>query len=189
MNDGSLELCSRAKSGDLAAARELISLHYQRLYAFLRRLCGNDDDAADLTQNTFARIWSALESYQGRSSFSTWIHGIGRHVYLDWRRKGDRLDPQSDRWWETCAAVGPDPYEDAAERDEAGQLYGLVARLEEEKREVIHLHYYQGLSIQETAEVLEVATSTVKYRLREALDFLKRETAEPKWKQPKTRPW
>jgi RNA polymerase sigma-70 factor, ECF subfamily len=179
MSDGSQQLCARARAGDLEAASQLVSLHYRKVYAFLRRLCGNDDDAAEMTQKTFSKIWAALGSYEGRASFSTWIHGIGRNVYLDWRRRGNRLDSQSDEWWETCAADGPSPFENAAERDEAARLYALVARLDDEKRDVIHLHYYQGLSLKETAEVLDIATSTVKYRLREALDFLRSQPMQP----------
>jgi RNA polymerase sigma-70 factor (ECF subfamily) len=174
------QLCARARTGDLAAASELVALHYQKLYAFLRRLCGNDDDAAELTQQTFAKIWGCLASYEGRSSFSTWMHGIGRNLFLDWRRKSKRSDFQTDEWWETCAASGPSPFDDAAERDQAVRLYALVARLDEGKRDVIHLHYYQGLTLNETAEVLAIATSTVKYRLREALDFLRSQSKEPK---------
>ena len=79
-----------------------------------------------------------------------------------------------------CAANGPSPFEDAAERDTARRLFALVERLEHEIREVVHLHYYQGLSLSETAGALGIATSTVKYRLREALDFLRSQTCEPK---------
>ena len=173
MSDDSEQLCARAQDGDPAAAGQLVAQNYHKLYAFLRRLCGNDDDAAELTQMTFAQIWVSLGSFQGRSSFSTWIHGIGRNLYRNWRRKANPLDPQTDQWWETCAADGPNPFEDAAQRDQAAFVYALVAKLDEDKREVIHLHYYQGLSLKETAEVLDIATSTVKYRLREALDFLR----------------
>jgi RNA polymerase sigma factor (sigma-70 family) len=179
MSDCSRQLCARAKAGDLAAATQLVTLHYQKVYAFLRRLCGSDEDAADLTQRTFSKVWAALGSYEGRSSFSTWIHGIGRNVYLDWRRDGSRLDVKGDDWWETCAADGPSPFEDAAERDEAAHLHAVVAKLDDAKREVIHLHYYQGLSLKETAEALDIAASTVKYRLREALDFLRSQPMRP----------
>jgi len=172
MSDQADQLCERAKAGDLAAASELVAQYYQRVFGFFRRLSGNDEDAGDLTQKTFAKVWAALPSFQGRSSFSTWIHGIGRHVYVDWRRKGNRLEAQSDEWWETCVAAGPSPYEDAAEREVAGRLHAMVARLEEGQREVVQLHYYQGLSLKETGEVLGIATSTVKYRLRQALDEL-----------------
>ena len=52
--------------------------------------------------------------------------------------------------------------------------------MEDGVREVVHLHYYQGLSLSETSEALGIATSTVKYRLREALDVLRSQTNEPK---------
>lgn len=179
MSDPAQELCERAKAGDPAAAGELVTSHYQRIFAYFRRLCGNDDDAADLTQKTFAKVWVSLPTYEGRSSFSTWLHGIGHNTYVDWRRKGDRLDSQSDEWWENCAANGPSPFEDAAEKDLAARLYAMVAQLEENNRETVHLHYFQGLTLKETAEVLNIATSTVKYRLREALNALRSLEAVP----------
>ena len=178
MSDAADNLCERARKGDLFAASELVTLFYQRIFAYLRRLSGNDEDAADLTQKTFAKTWQSLESYQGRSSFSTWLHGIAHHVYLDWRRKRTLGDSQSDEWWEAQSDDSPTPFENAAEREMARQLYRWVDELDEEKKQTVHLHYYQNLTLNETAEVLGVAASTVKYRLREALDFLRRRSAE-----------
>jgi RNA polymerase sigma-70 factor (ECF subfamily) len=174
------ELCRLAQDGDINAASELLALHYEKIFGYFRRLCANESDASDLTQKTFCKVWRALPSYQGRSGFGTWIHGIGHHVYVDWRRASQRLDFQTDEWWQTCAAEGPSPFEDAAERETAHQLYGAVDQLDEAVRETVHLHYYQGLSLQETAEALDIATSTVKYRLRGALDFLRSHIPEVK---------
>src|SRR4051812_18773168 len=179
MSEPAEKLCDRAKAGDVAAASELVVLFHKQVFAFFRRLCRNPEDAEDLTQKTFSKMWSSLATYNRRSSFSTWVHAIGYHVYVDWRRKKNLLEARADDWWETCVGEGPSPSEDAAEREMAGQLYALVEQLEEEGREVIHLHYYQGLSLQETADVLGVATSTVKYRLRRALSCLKSKAAEP----------
>ena len=179
MSDHAETLCVRAKAGDISAASELVGLFYERIFAYFRRLCGNDDDAADLTQKTFFKVWTSLATYQQRSSFSTWLHGIAHHVYVDWRRTNKPADSPSDEWWETRAAEGPSPFEDAAERDMAHRLFALVNRLEERAKQAVHLHYYQGLSLEETAEALGIATSTVKYRLREALDFLRTHANEP----------
>src|SRR5262245_13602142 len=181
MNEQAQALCERARQGDPAAAAELVALFYERIFAYLRRLCGNDDDAADLAQKAFFKAWVSLASFQSRSSFSTWLHGIAYHVYVDWRRKNNPAEAQTEEWWERCAADGPSPFEDAAGKEAAGRIYSLVERLDEGIRQVVHLHYYQGLSISETAEALSIATSTVKYRLREALDFLRTQTAEPKF--------
>jgi RNA polymerase sigma-70 factor (ECF subfamily) len=180
MADDAERLCEEAKAGDMAAASELIALFSERIFSYFRRLCGNESDAQDLTQKTFVKVWSSLGSFQGRSSFSTWIHGIAHNVYVDWRRRRSVVEYQTDEWWETCVAEGPSPFEDAAEREAAHQLYAAVEQLDEDAKEVVHLHYYQGLSLKETAEVLNIATSTVKYRLREALNDLRTRTAEPK---------
>src|SRR5215469_13990020 len=178
MSEQIQELWCRARKGDLEAASELVTQFYQRIFGYLRRLCGSDDEAADLTQKTFLKTWQSLASYQQRSSFSTWLHGIAYHAYLDWRRQRKVNDPRSDEWWETRAAESPTPFEHAAERELAHQLYRWVDELDEEKKQAVHLHYYQNLPLSETAEVLGVATSTVKYRLREALDFLRSRAAK-----------
>lgn len=167
------QLCRLSQNGDSEAASELLALHYERIFAYVRRLSGNDSDAWDLTQKTFCKVWNAIGSYKGRSGFSTWVHSIAHHVYTDWRRGNHRLDSQTDEWWLACVAHGPSPLEDAAERETAHQLYALVEQLDDATRETIHLHYYQGLTIQETAQALEIATSTVKYRIRSAVDFIK----------------
>ena len=180
MSDQVAKLCQSAKAGDAAAASELVNLFYQRIYAYFRRLCGSDQDAEDLTQKTFQKVWPALGSFEGRSSFSTWIHGVAYHVYVDWRRRKNVSDIQTDEWWDTCVAQGPSPFEHATELDMARRLYAMVQQLEEGAKQVVHLHYYQGLYLKETAETLNIATSTVKYRLREALNLLRTSTVEPK---------
>jgi RNA polymerase sigma-70 factor (ECF subfamily) len=180
MSDRAEQLCARAKDGDLDAASELVTQFYARIFAWFRRLTGHDADAADLTQKTFCKVWIGLESFQGRSSFSTWLHGVGHHVYLDWLRQRRPTEQPTEGWWQARAAEGPSPFEDAAERDAAFLLYASVEELDADARQSVHLHYYQGLSLAETAGALGVATSTVKYRLRQALDSLRARIAEPK---------
>lgn len=179
MADHEQQLCSRAKEGEMEAASELVGLYQEKVFCYFRRLSGNNEDAEDLTQKTFFKVWTSLGGYEGRSTVSTWIYAIAHHVYVDWRRKKNPVEGQSESWWERRVAEGPSPFEDAAERDLARQVYALVETLEPDRKEVVHLHYYQGLSIKDTADVLDVATSTVKYRLREALNFLRSRAIEP----------
>lgn len=172
------QLAEAARHGDKAAATGLIELFYERIYAFLRRLAGNDADAADLTQRTFSRAWQAFPTFAGRSSFSSWLHGIAHHVYVDWRRGSHRFEPRSDEWWSTCAASGPMPDESVARTDLSAALFASVDSLEQDLRDTVHLHYYQELTLQETADALGIAASTVKYRLRRALDALQKKLGE-----------
>jgi RNA polymerase sigma-70 factor (ECF subfamily) len=173
-------LSERACGGDPMAATELLKRHYQAIFAYLRRLCGGDEDAADLTQRAFAKAWSSLATFRGQAAFSSWLHGIARHVYLDWLRQRDGSVPRSDEWWEARASAEPDPASTAEDRDLQVQLYRWVDQLDDQKKQTVHLHYYQGLSLEDTAGALGIATSTVKYRLREALEFLRSKTSEPK---------
>src|SRR5271157_606172 len=171
------QLVEAARGGDRAAAVELIELFYARIYAFLRRLAANDADAADLTQRTFARVWQALPTFAGRSSVSSWMHSIAYHVYVDWRRADRRPEPRSNEWWAARPAPEASPSEIAAHTDMAAAIYGSVDALEADLRHTVQLHYYQGLTLQETADAMDVATSTVKYRLRQALAELQRKLA------------
>jgi RNA polymerase sigma-70 factor (ECF subfamily) len=171
------QLSALARKDHEAATVLLIELFYERLYAFLRRLAGNDSDAEDLTQQTFSRAQRALLSFAGRSSVSSWVHGIGYHVYVDWQRARRPTESRSTEWWAECVSHEIAPDETAARTDLARQLFTRVDQLAPDLRDSVHLHYYQGLTLQETADAMEVATSTVKYRLRQALEELQKRFA------------
>jgi RNA polymerase sigma-70 factor (ECF subfamily) len=167
-------LCKRAKKADKKAACELLKIYYADVFAYLRRLCGNNQDAEDLTQQTFLKAWSSLGGFEGRSKFSTWIYRIAHNIYLDWLRKNaGSMQAHPEKWWQDCRDENPDPFANLAERQLAQRLYQAVDQFDEDKKHVVHLHYYQGLSLRETAKVLNIATSTVKYRLREVLKTLR----------------
>jgi RNA polymerase sigma-70 factor (ECF subfamily) len=177
MESDANQLAETARCGDRAAAAKLIELFYERIYAFLRRLAANDADAADLTQRTFGRVWQALPAFAGRSSVSSWMHSIAYHVYVDWRRADRHTEPRSNEWWAARPALEARPDEIVAVADSAAAVYGSVEELEPDLRHTVQLHYYQNLTLQETAEAMGVATSTVKYRLRQALAELQRKLA------------
>ncbi len=184
-------LCRRAKKADKDAACELLKIYYRDIFAYLRRLCGSRHDAEDLTQQTFLKVWSSLDGFAGRSKFSTWLYRIAHNTFLDWLRKnaaGTRSRP--DQWWQECIDQNPGPFANLAKTQLAQRLYQAVDQLDEDRKHVVHLHYYQGLSIRETAKVLNIATSTVKYRLREVFKSLRAKLGvqETGFKQKQTIP-
>lgn len=165
----------KARNGDRRAASELVTLFYRKVYSYLRRLSGSTADAQDLTQETFRRLWSSLGNYRGACTFSTWIYRIAYSVYVDWLRKKGGATGRSEEWWTALAAGNPGPYEHEEDRQLTERLYRLVDELEEDEKHVIHLHFYQGLSLRETAGVLDEAASTVRYRFRRAIRKLRSE--------------
>ena len=177
MQTDETQLVERARRGQTGAAAELIELFYEKIYAFLRRLTGNEADAADLTQRTFGHVWKSLPSFAGRSSVGSWIHSIAYHGYVDWRRANHRTESRSPEWWDARVCGAPRPDEIVSRNDLGEKLFASVDKLAPELRDTVHLHYYQELTLQETADALEVATSTVKYRLRQALNELEASVA------------
>jgi len=178
MHDDAL-LARRILAGDPAATTGFVDAHYARIFAFLRRLAGCDADAADLTQTTFSRAWSSLERFRGAASLATWLHGIAYHVWQDWLRRDHHETTAPDDWWEDCPDGAALPDERAALADLRAALYAAVDRLPADLRSTVHLHHYQGLTLDETATALGIATSTVKHRLRTALARLQTALAEP----------
>ena len=172
------ELARAAQMGNRAAAGELIEIFYARVYSFLRRLTGKDEEAADLCQKTFTRVWQSLPGFAERSSLNSWIHAIAYHVYVDWRRGLRPAEYRTDEWWQNQASFLPGPDEAAAARDLSAALFARVDLLVDDLRGTVHLHFFQGLSLRETAEALGIAESTVKYRLRKAISLLQKNLAE-----------
>ncbi len=172
MDADELRWITAARRGEPGAAAALVERFYARIYAFLRRLTGSEATAADLTQITFSRLWAALPGFAGRSSPGAWLHGIAHHVYQDWCRRNGRWEWRPDAWWLEQADAAPPPDQRASATDLAAALYAAVDRLEPDLRETVHLHYFQGLTLAETAAALDVAPSTVKHRLRRAVHEL-----------------
>ena len=170
------KIIKKAGNGDKDSASELIDIYSHQVYSYLRRLCGNNEDAEDLTQQTFIKVWSSLSGFKGNSAFTTWIYRIAYNIYVDWLR-GKKINLQQDVPWKWIDN-NPSPADLASDKQMAEHIYKTVNQLDDDKKQVVHLHYYQGLSIRETAKVLNIATSTVKYRIREALKFIKSEITE-----------
>jgi RNA polymerase sigma-70 factor (ECF subfamily) len=162
-------------------AEAIVENFYERIYRFLRRLTGNDHDAADLTQQTFGRAWQKKETFEGKASVGSWLHRIAYNLYVDWRRQNWRGDERSADWWEGCVAIEPPPDVQAARTDLDASVYRSVEGLAKDLRDTLHLHFYQELTLQETADIMNVALSTVKYRKQQALAELRRlvETSHP----------
>src|SRR5665213_3421032 len=80
-------LIERCKRGDLAAFNDLIRRYEKQVYNFAYRLTGNYDDANDVAQDAFLRVFNAIGSFRGDASFSTWLFRITTNVFLDERKR------------------------------------------------------------------------------------------------------
>jgi RNA polymerase sigma-70 factor, ECF subfamily len=114
-----------------------------------------------------------LPEQQHVKNFRSWLYRVARNTWIDARRKPCPTETRPEEWWNNLPDPGTNPALKMADREIAERLWRNVQHLDEEMKNVIVLHYYQGLSLRETAEVLEISASTVKNRLREAIAALR----------------
>jgi RNA polymerase sigma-70 factor (ECF subfamily) len=150
-----------AQHGDRAALEALLRRHHDRLAALCRRMCGNDADGADATQEALLAIVRGLHRFDGRSAFSTWAHRVTANACLDeLRRRRRRPVPRvEDR---EPVAVGSDPGDVAAA---AVDVDAALATLTPEFRVAVVLRDLCALDYAEIAEVLDVPIGTVRSRI------------------------
>ncbi len=171
------ELVTRAKRGDQNAFAQLVEANQNKIYSLAYRMAGNPEDAADLAQEAFLRAWRTLPSFQGDSSFSTWLYRLTSNLCIDFLRKEKRrktaatvtsLDDE-----ESAAPTDvPDHRfnpEEELERKELRHAVGqALLKLSDEHRQVLILRELDGLSYAEIAERLELGEGTVKSRIARA---------------------
>jgi RNA polymerase sigma-70 factor (ECF subfamily) len=149
-------LIAAARAGDGAAFAELVARHQQALRGFLRRYVGHWGDADDLAQEAFVTAWSRLDRFEARSSFRTWVCGIGYRIARDAKRAHGRAQTRDAEWLETQGEVEQAPIEDRIALAEA------MAELPQDQRAVVALCLGEGFSHAEAADALRMPLGTVK---------------------------
>lgn len=175
------ELVRRAKAGELAAFELLVARHEPRVYSLARRILRQEQDAEDVTQQTFLSALEHLKGFREEASFSTWLLRVATHAALKVIRKRKGL-PTVSLEAETEPQEGydtvPHPEYIADWRESPEQLVGrhetrwlideALSELDEKHRVIFLLRDVEGLSVRETAETLGISEGNVKVRLLRA---------------------
>lgn len=179
-------LVRRFHDGDGAALGPLIEKYQDRVFRTCLRLCGNPDDAADLTQDVFVRVFETLKGFAGRSGFYTWLFRIAVNMSISHRRKAHtrrttsldapRAGPDGspgDSAAQSLAAASAPPDRASADRERCNAVSAALADLDDEHRTILVLRDVEDFDYGEVAEILEVPVGTVKSRLHRARMALK----------------
>lgn len=167
------KLISLASRGDQFAFEQLLD-HYQKpVYHQALRLVGNPEDAADVTQEVFIKVWKHLPSFRGESSFSTWLYRLTDNAALDLirrekKRRGDSSLDDEEGALPLPADPAPTPHQ-AIEQKELHQAVAEgLAQLSEEHRQVLVMREINGLSYEQIGSILDLSPGTVKSRIARA---------------------
>jgi RNA polymerase sigma-70 factor (ECF subfamily) len=178
------QLVSRARAHDVAAFEELIGRHEEKIYRLAMRFVRNETDAAEILQETFLSAWRNLDGFEGKSQFASWLYRVAVNAALMLLRSQKR-HPQvavDDVTPETLGEAARDaspglgagtdwsrrPDEQFQSEELRHQIQVAVDQLPESQRSVFLMRDVDGLSTEETAELLDVTIPTVKTRLHRA---------------------
>ncbi len=174
------ELVQRCLSGEEEAFRLLVEKYDRQVYSLIHRMVRSDDDARDLTQETFVKLFRALDQFDTSRNFSSWLLKIASNQTIDFLRKkrlqtvSMHADPEDDdRPAIDLEDPGPGPEAMEAKSRRREQLEKLVADLAPHYRIVVELRYLRERSYEEIADTLDLPLGTVKARLHRAHHQLK----------------
>ncbi len=175
-----MELVRAAQKGDDSAFEELMRIYEKKVYHLALRMCGNQDDAYEISQEAFLSAWKGLKFFRGESSFSTWIYRLTSNAAIDFLRRekrqggGESYSLDDEDTYIEPVDPAPTPQQHA-ERSELRQaLAAGLEKLSPEHRQVLLLRELQGLSYEEIADALELDLGTVKSRIARGREKLRK---------------
>ena len=169
------ERIARAATGDLVAARDLYEAHVDRVFRLAFRMTRNRELAEDLTQDTFVRAFTRLQTFRGDAAFSTWLHTIAVSVVLNGLRRVRRLRSHEEDFDAAESLGAPPPPADAHLRR---RLAVALDALPESHRMVLVMHDLEGYSHEEIAAAMGMAAGTSRAQLSRARAKLRELLAE-----------
>ncbi len=161
------ELLERWRDGDQGAGRELFARHFDAVFRFFRNKV--DGVAEDLTQQTFLGAVKGKERFRGQASFRTYLFTIARNRLYTYYRDRNRAQKVFEPGELSVADLGAaSPTEAMAARDEQRLLLRALRHLPMDMQVALELHYWEGMTTREIAEVTETPEGTIKRRLQRA---------------------
>ena len=172
----------RLAAGHDAALNDLMERHATPLFHFLCRMLGNEEDANDLAQETFVRVFRARKSFRTCGKFSTWLYTIAANLarnHFRWRSRHPNISLETENaeteqtLGSTLSSDAPAPNEQALAAERAATVRAAVGKLPEDLREAIVLCEWEERSVAEAAEILDTTPKAVESRLYRARQVLR----------------
>ncbi|TIQ92312.1 MAG: RNA polymerase sigma factor [Mesorhizobium sp.] len=177
---GEMQLVGRALARDGGAFSTIVKMHNQRLYRIARSVVRNDSEAEDVVQEAYVRAFAHLGDFRGESSLATWLSRIVINEALGRLRKTRRTVAMPQRLQAEIIKfpLSDDPERTMAQRQILELVERATDRLPDVYRTVFVARVIEGLSIEETAELLDVRPETVKTRLHRARVLVRKALAD-----------
>jgi len=172
-------LIASCLGGDQIAWEEIVRQHRRKVFNIAYKFTGRHDEAEDLTQDVFLKIFKSLHTFDRRANFQTWLVSVSRNLCIDHyrsvRKERETIDRDVDAGELTPSAPGQNAYQALEQADRVELLRKAMAELPPTLREAVVKRDLQELSYQEIADQLNLPEGTVKSRINRGRTELARQ--------------
>ena len=174
------DLMAQVQRGDMAAYQELVRLYQARVFRVIRTFHRNSEDAMDVLQETFLKLYMARDTWERRTSFASWLYRIAINASIDRYRRGDKgrttsIEDVVEGHLEKSAPHlrADDPLDQISAGERRRMIEAAIHKLPARQREVLSLRYFAEMRLDEIATALSCPLGTVKSNLHKAVMALK----------------
>jgi len=162
MSEEEQKTIQAAAAGDRMAFRELVLEHSQAMFRLAWRLCGDEGMAEDIVQEAFIKAWRGMDGFRMDASFRSWLHRITVNTGMDYLRKQSRRDQfeSEDPGFETLEGAQWPSHD--AQIDIRRETEAAMRDLSDTERAALLLRHFEGHSIKEIAQILELTSDACK---------------------------
>lgn len=175
MDDFSME---GFRNGNQEEFEKVYAEYRQRIYYFVKAIVAHEQEAADITTETFTKLWNCRTNFKSVNKIRSFIYVAARHASIDYLRKVDRtkillsqflLEFQDDQ----------EIIKEASHPEVITRLYEAIQNLSLQRRQIIELHFIDDLTIKQTADRLRTSVENVRVQKKKALDTLRQQVIRP----------
>jgi RNA polymerase sigma-70 factor (ECF subfamily) len=175
-------LAKLSRGGDRRAFAELVELYKDKIYHLGYRMLNQKQEAEDIVQETFLRVYTNLDRYDENQKFSTWIYRIATNLCIDRLRKrkpkysidAEMTDGEGTDWHAMLASKDAGPDEELILSETQSNIREAIQTLPDKYKAVVILRYLHDMSLQEIGDVLDMPVTTIKTRVHRGREFLRK---------------
>jgi len=172
-------LIDRCLKGDDGAWEDIVGRYWRKVFNLAYKFVGRHDEAEDLTQDIFLKIFKSLATFDRRANFQTWLISVSRNLCIDHyrsvRREREAIDRGGGTSGQTPVSDAPGPLEAIEQQDRVALLREAMRALPKSLRTAVMLRDIRELSYQEIADELDLPEGTVKSRINRGRNELTRQ--------------
>ena len=156
------ELISAFQKGDQNAFRRVYALHYRELYYFVRKMTNSPEDAKDIVSETFLKLWNRCGNFESLTNIKAFLFISARNASVNYLKNEQSQRRKESRYWNISNENIAEMFDIMTGHDILAEVHREIAKLSEQERNIVELFYFQGNSIREIADRLNIGYEAAK---------------------------